>query len=122
MNRKSILSFLAFGIFLVLAAGSSDDRTPEQKAEDNCKDTDMAFVMSQTFVEDKLKSPSTAEFPYSSSKGVNVHYQGECRHKISAYVDAQNSFGAMIRTKYYAEVQNEKGTDIWRLLNLKLYE
>ena len=120
MNRKSALSFLAFGLFLVLAAGSSDNRTPEEKADDRCKDTITAFVMSQEFVKKRLKSPSTAEFPYSSSEGVTVLYQGECKHKIYAYVDAQNSFGAVIRTKYYAEVQNQKGTDTWRLLNLDM--
>ena len=120
MNNKSILSLLTFVVFLALAVGSSDDRTPEQKAEDTCKDTTMAFVMSQTFVKKRLKSPSTADFPYMSSEGVSVFYQGECKHQIFAYVDAQNSFGAMLRTEYYAEVQNEKGTDTWRLLDLKM--
>ena len=67
MENKSALSLLAFGVYLVLAGGSSDDRTPEQKAEDACKDTTMAFVMSQQFVKKRLKSPSTADFPYTSS-------------------------------------------------------
>ena len=120
MKKNSVVSLLAFGVFLLLAFGSSDNRTPEQRAEDRCKDTTMAYVMSQQFVERSLKSPSTAEFPYSSSEGVRITYQGECKHKVAAYVDAQNSFGAMIRTRYEAVVQNEKGTETWRLLDLQM--
>ena len=120
MNKGNIASLSLLSFFLVLAAGSSDDRTPEQKAQANCEDTTSAFVMSQEFVTKKLKAPSTAKFPYTSDEGVNVVYQGECKHKILAYVDSQNSFGAMIRTKYYAEVQNKKGTDTWILLDIQM--
>ena len=42
--------------------------------------------MSQAIVEKQLKSPSTAEFPHAFEEGVSIHYQGECRHKISGYV------------------------------------
>lgn len=120
MDYKTLLSLGAFSLFLVFAAGSSDDRTPEQKAKDDCEDTIMAFIMSQSFVEKRLKSPSTADFPYAHDEGVRISYQGECKHKIWAYVDAQNSFGATIRTKYYAEVQKEYGTDSWRLLDVQM--
>ncbi len=120
MNYKTLLSLSAFSLFLVFAAGSSDDRTPEQKAKDDCEDTTMAFIMSRNFVKKQLKSPSTANFPDAYDKGVGISYQGECKHKIWAYVDAQNSFGATIRTEYYAEVQNEYGTDTWRLLDLQM--
>lgn len=65
-----IVVFILIGVFL------PDDRTPTQRAEDNCADETMA----------------------------------------------QNSFGAMIRTKYYAEIKNEKGTENWRLLDVKMYE
>ena len=122
MNNKIALSLLAFGGFLVLAGGSSDDRTPEEKAEDLCNDSSMAYIMSQQFVKKHLKSPSTANFPYSSSEGVHIFSGEECMHEVVAYVDAQNSFGAMIRTKYRARVQNEKGTDTWRLLEFEMNE
>jgi len=113
-------SILALIIFMIFAGGSSDDRTPEQKAEADCSDTTLAFVMSQTFVKRKLKAPSTADFSYASSDGVSITYLGDCKHRINAYVDAQNGFGAMIRMQYRAMVQNDKGTDNWRLLNLEM--
>jgi len=117
MNIKQAISLVTFAIFIVLAVGSKE-QTPEEK----CADTTAAFVMSQEFVKKRLKAPATAEFPYTSSEGVSVIYLGDCKHKILAYVDAQNSFGAKIRTRYSAEVQNEKGTDTWRLLDLQMYE
>ncbi len=118
MIYKSFTSFLFFSIFIFFAFGSSDDRTPEEK----CADGTTAFVMSQSFVEKRLRSPSTADFPYTSSEGVRMQYMGECTHKIWAYVDAQNAFGATIRTNYYTELQNKKGTDEWRLIDLKMPE
>lgn len=119
MNNKVVLSVIGFAFFIVIASGSGDDRTPEQKAKDNCEDTTMAFIMSQNFVKKHLKSPSTAEFPYSHNDGVRITYQGDCKHEIWAYVDSQNSFGATIRTKYYAVVKNQYGTDKWMLIDIK---
>ena len=117
-NRIKAASIALPLIFLVTAC--SDDRSPEEKAHAQCVDSISAFVMSQSFVEKKLKSPSTAKFPSYSDEGVKVVYEGECKHKVLAYVDSQNSFGAMLRTKYYAEVQNKKGTDTWVLLELQV--
>lgn len=120
MNKSHIASLAMLSFFLVLAAGSSDDRTPEEKAQAECENKTSAFIMTQEFVTKRLKSPSTAKFPHASDDGVNLAYQGECKHKVLAYVDSQNGFGAMIRTKYYAEIQNKKGTDTWILLDLQM--
>lgn len=57
-----------------------------------------AYFASQEFVKDKLKAPSTAKFPWYSE--VVVTDLGGGRFRVSAYVDAQNSFGAQIRTRY----------------------
>lgn len=114
MNLKQLASFLAFMAFAFLAVGSK-----EQTAEEKCTDKIHAFVMSQEFVKKRLKAPSSAEFPYISSEGVSVIYLGECKHNISAYVDAQNSFGAKIRTRYSAQIQYDKGTDKWWLLAIE---
>ncbi len=97
-----------------------DNRTPEEIAEDNCKDTSLAFVVAREFVRDRLKSPSTAVFPLQVYDDVRVFYSGDCRHEIFAYVDAQNSFGATIRTPYYAKVEYRKATNRWILKNLDM--
>lgn len=97
-----------------------DNRTTEEIAEDSCKDTSLAFVAAREFVQDRLKSPSTAVFPLQVYDDVRVFYSGDCKHEIFAYVDAQNSFGATIRTPYYAKVEYRKATNRWILKNLDM--
>jgi hypothetical protein len=88
--------------------------------EAKCSDEISAFVMSQEFVKDQLKAPSTAKFPWMSNSQVSVKYLGDCVYEISAYVDSQNSFGAMLRSRYYAKLQNRRGTDSWSALAIRI--
>lgn len=80
-------------------------------------DTIGAFAISQQFVKDRLKAPSTAEFPWYSSESVTP--LGEERYRVQSYVDSQNSFGAMIRTKYVAIVR-KTGDSNWSLESLAI--
>lgn len=100
-----------------------DRQEAERKAldeEKRCSNETMAFVMSQNFVKRELKSPASASFPSTSSQGVRTNYIGDCTHEVWAYVDAQNSFGANIRTEYYVKIKNEKGTNSWSLLDIRM--
>ncbi|MGO1160539.1 hypothetical protein ACTOV4_01115 [Brucella sp. C7-11G] len=67
-----------------------------------CSDNGMAFVMSQKFVKQKLKSPSTASFDYQPLSSTSL---GLCKYRIIAFVDSQNGFGATIRTNYSIDMQ-----------------
>ena len=118
--RRHLLSFGVLLAFIVLAVGSSDSRTPEEKAKAGCEDPIAAFVMSQSFVKDRLKAPATADFPSFSDSGVSVKYVGDCTHEVRAYVDAQNAFGANIRNRYYVKLKNQKGTDTWNALDIQM--
>lgn len=61
------------------------------------RETD-AWICAKKCVQDNLKTPSTADFPsYSKSY---VSFLGNSKYKISAYVDAENGFGAMIRSDF----------------------
>lgn len=80
------------------------------KEQKRCTDSTMAFVMSQKFVKQRLKSPATAKFPSRTDPAVKIHYTGDCQHTIQAYVDSQNGFGAIIRTTYYIQLQYIKGS------------
>lgn len=101
-----------------------EQKTKEKDAKDEktCSNDITAFVISQDFIRKNLKTPTTAIFPYITSDGVMVNYLGNCTHEIVAYVDAENSFGAKLRTKYYIKMQNKKGTDEWRVLKLHMDE
>lgn len=65
------------------------------------KDGIVASVCAKTYIEESLKAPSTAKFPWS---GGNVVPLGKNKYTVENYVDAQNSFGAMIRTNYTCTV------------------
>lgn len=84
----------------------------------DCEDTYTALYMAEQFVTDRLKAPTTADFPgFFSSPPPVVRYSGSCTHVVTSYVDAQNGFGAQIRTSFQATVQYV-GDDRWRLLDL----
>ena len=77
--------------------------------------------MTQQFVKDNLKSPSSADFG-----GVFGDYQdpyqivtdlGEGKFRVQAWVDAQNSFGAKIRNRFVCELEYV-GNNRWRMTNL----
>jgi len=85
---------------------------PAAPTRDSCGET-TAFVMSQTFVKRQLKAPSTANFPWSSSDGVSIRRKGGCRFEVSAYVDAENSFGAKIRSPYVVHLWSDDRGDTW---------
>lgn len=78
-----------------------------------------AYVVCQQFVEDRLKSPSSAEFGGPYSRVTQTVSTG--RYKVSTYVDAQNSFGAMIRTDFICEVTHTSG-ESYRLESLVMDE
>lgn len=64
------------------------------------------YTFSQSLVKDKLKSPKSAVFPlYSESfitdKGDTII--------VSAYVNADNSFGSNIKVNYVATIQIKGG-------------
>lgn len=57
-----------------------------------------AWVCAQNVVEGRLKSPSTAKFcSYDSSRVTEL---GNNKYRIVGYVDAQNSFGATVRSNF----------------------
>lgn len=88
-------------------------------AEYNCTSETMPFVQSQFVVKERLKAPSTADFPLLDFKDT---YEGDCTHTVVSYVDSQNAFGAKIRAVYQAKLKYHKDSDRWELLELVLQE
>ena len=78
-----------------------------------------AWVVCQDFIEDRLKAPSTAEYPSGYSQYTTK--LSSVRFRVDAFVDAQNSFGAMIRNEFSCTVEYQ-GNDRWRLQELILDE
>ncbi|MBX6965991.1 hypothetical protein [Alcaligenes faecalis] len=93
-----------------------DERRDQERSR--CSDTIMAYVMSQDFVKTKLVAPATAKFPPFSD--VKVTKLGECKFTVLGYVDSQNSFGAMLRATYSANVRYDRQSGKWALESLAM--
>jgi len=109
---RHVLSGLLLLTLCILAVGSSDN------GGKSGPDKIGAFVMSQEFVKERLKAPSTADFPWYDESFVTD--LGGGRFRVSAYVDAQNSFGAKIRSKYTCILKSTDG-DTWTLESINIY-
>lgn len=132
---KTIISILiiifavniGFTIFMNIAESIAYSKmTPEEKIEyDNKKkiaeeekakqkfEKDLEYIYSidnsnyvyeiiKSHVKENLKSPATADFP--PKKKIRI-VKNKDTYIVQGYVDSQNSFGATIRTKYSAEIQ-----------------
>lgn len=75
-----------------------------------------ALVMSEHFVKQNLKSPSTAEFGSSTE---NITKLNDSTFEVRSYVDSQNSFGAMLRMNYYCKLYFDQEETAY-LLDLEL--
>lgn len=104
-----LVVFLIFGLI-----GGEDTETEKRARQDReCFDEIAAFVFSQQAVENRLRSPSTADFPGITHRDVAVRSLGDCRHTVIAFVDAQNGFGATVRTYYSTIMEYRIAQDTW---------
>ena len=78
-----------------------------------------ACYMSHQFVEPSLKAPLTAKF--ENCRDALITYKGNRTYHVYSYVDAQNEFGAMIRTSYSIDL-TDRGANYWYLENITIYE
>ena len=95
-------------------------RRDQERLDEACGDDHSvtAYVMSQRGVRANLRSPATADFPTINS--VSVRANGDCTYSVNAYVDAQNGFGALVRTNYSATMRRNRDTETWSLLELNM--
>lgn len=79
--------------------------------------SETAWFTCRGFIADRLKAPSTADFEhYNSSKVIKYDYD---EWKVTMYVDAENSFGAMIRSDFQCHLRVEG--ESWWLIDLQEY-
>jgi hypothetical protein len=77
-----------------------------------------ALSMCEQFVERRLKAPSTAKF--SHVWDTTMTGSGDGPYRVSGFVDAQNSFGAMLRNHYVCTAQRSSSSDTWTLIDLTM--
>jgi len=109
-----------------MIAGSTDSNKNNKQKQKNLsswkkKDnsTSTYYVVTESVIKPYLKCPSTADFPYAHNKDVYILRYEDTKYSVNGYVDSQNSFGAMIRTRYTARVE-ETFEGKWELILLKM--
>ncbi|MFQ1002627.1 hypothetical protein [Modestobacter sp. SSW1-42] len=114
-KQEKRAGLIIIGVFVLLVGGCSvavfdgDD-----DGSGGGRDDIMAGIMCEDFVKDRLKSPSSADFPSSSSYVVTGAGN---QYTVQGYVDAENSFGASLRTDWTCSVR-DNGDESWNLVTL----
>ena len=116
-----LVSALAVAAFARIATRELRKK-PEPDRETACV---AAIEFARRYVDENFKAPLTAQFPSSCSHiygGINY----DSTFTIRSYVDAQNSYGALIRTGYWAYVTyigpDANEITSWRLDSLRFDE
>ena len=110
----AVLALLLFG-FPAWCITSMDDVEPgpdrgtHSAAYRTCRDA----------IRSQLRAPSTAEFPGAAISSARYDLGDTVR--VSSHVDAQNTFGAMLRTPWTCVVVYD-GADRYRLVGAALRE
>jgi len=109
-RKKKIFIIVAafFTIFVILPAivsGSnpSDARIVNGKVMPS---DSQAQMVAQVFVRQELKSPRSADFSFDCNVKLNNN-----TYTVTGYVDAQNSFGGMMREYYCCEITYKGGDE-----------
>lgn len=77
-----------------------------------------AYVMMQGYVKERLKAPSTAEFP--TLQGQGTKHLGDCLYQVVGTFDAQNGFGAMIRGRFEGKIRYLPAEEAWQAITLEV--
>ena len=112
---------LVFIGFLVFAGIAGQGMRKPWNKDDHSVD---ALLMSQKLVTACLKAPASAKFPgvvWDNAIG-HVKRNGQM-YRIDSYVDSQNAFGAMLRTRYTVTLtRTGPEHDDFRLDEIKISE
>jgi len=110
----AIVVLIGFVFFTYLVGNQSTNKQeyiPESKGPDKIE----ACVLSREMVKEVLKAPSTAKFG-----NCNALITDDEIVIITSYVDAQNSFGAMLRNNYAWHAKYDKYTKKWDVIYFAL--
>ncbi len=80
-------------------------------------DAGMACTMAEEMITPQLKAPTSAEFDYGDCRDSAV--QNGHTWTLHSYIDADNSFGAHIRTRYTVQMRYDNPpSNMWHMENL----
>lgn len=100
--KKIIIGIIILIVFFSVIVESNKDNYDS--------DPILAYNYAKGFIKENLKSPSTAKFPGTFEKKDHVRNLGNGEYLIESWVDSQNSFGAMVRSRWSCKIimKNER--------------
>jgi hypothetical protein len=103
-SKQKKIAWIVFfvGLILIISIGSRGPRIPDESD---------ARVMCELQIKSLLKAPQSASFSYGQD--VKVNGQGAGPYVVKGYVEAQNSFGVMLRNNYVCNLKFEGTTAIF---------
>ena len=121
--RKKFKNLMVVGFILFAVSGIAilvEELKPDPDAWKTRDNSSMAYAMMQGFVKEHLVSPSSAKFEWITEPQCVIVKEG-FDYNIRSWVDSQNAFGAMIRTRFSGVVRqvDEKN---WQLMELEFDE
>jgi len=101
-----ILFYLfALGILLFGAVSCLSPKTPATVSAPVLSSADLAenaYFVAQEAVKQRLKAPATADFPLEP---LRTAHKTDGAIELASYVDAENSFGANLRLRWYCKLR-----------------
>ncbi len=104
-----VLGLLVWGLVAMFSGG--EDRPTYTPPPSTTSDTIEARLVCKDFVKQRLKSPKSADF-----SGEQAQALGANAYRVTGNVDAENSFGANLRSRWVCAVTLVGNT--WKLNNL----
>jgi hypothetical protein len=110
-----LVGFVVFvGFLLPPGLFAPPKPSPEQIREQKTTE----FVIGcQKLIERQLKAPSTAVFADILERNSSIDFSADPKWVLRSYVDAENSFGATLRSKYTCVLISNTGVITARLGN-----
>jgi hypothetical protein len=123
-----VIGLVAVGFLVWDFVSSPSTKTPKPRpvasqVKDDRVEKFVAYDVAIDMIRDNaLVAPSTAKFQKFDYGLVRI--VDDCTWIINAYVDSQNSFGAMVRTHYRAKIMLVKRpgqAEYWKMLDFQTY-
>lgn len=124
-KRLAVISGVGFVLLIVISVALADTlgplpptptESPAAQPSISQPSASSAYSAAKHYVEATLKAPSTAKFPWIDYEFGRI--DGRETYAVLGYVDAQNGFGAMIRSQWGVELRHLPETDDWELVRM----